>query len=119
MLLRTFGYHDTMLRHHDRKHHVDFLFALIIHQYTRPTRYRHHGWLHSGQVHVNNLLGCGHAARILSALRMSLPVFYKLRDWLHQNMQLQGRISIEEASDISFHCGYQLVKQDRSRAVLT
>jgi hypothetical protein len=46
---------------------------------------------------MNNLLNCNHEKRIMSALRMTLPTFYKLRDWLQQNKQLESsRISIEE-----------------------
>jgi hypothetical protein len=82
---------------HDNKDVANFDFALIYCYYICCNRYQHRGWLLSGQAYVNNLLNCSHDKYIISALRITLPTFYKLRDWLQQNIQLKSsRISIEE-----------------------
>ncbi len=89
--------------HHDFHNSEDdedfalLISVIAIHYYTRRRTYQSRGWLHSGQVFVDNLLESGHDTRIRSTLRIALPTFCKLRDWLNQNTELDSsRISIEE-----------------------
>jgi hypothetical protein len=70
-----------------------------------------------GQEYVKELLGSAHPERIRQVLRMQLPTFYALRDWLLDNTSLRGdnielnrrvrgygrQVSIEEKLMIFLH----------------
>jgi hypothetical protein len=44
----------------------------------------------SGHEYVKELLESAHPERVFQILRMRLPTFYRLRDWLLENTDLRG-----------------------------
>jgi hypothetical protein len=43
-----------------------------------------------GHEYVKELLQSAHPQRVFQVLRMQLPTFYSLRDWLLQNISIRG-----------------------------